>query len=82
MNRPTQESPLTAVTLQSTYWPWDASPVESVGKVEVIFVHVERGEGTAESPKRSVYQYWSLDGRFLAERDMAGETGGGSGEAV
>ena len=41
----------------------------SVEVVEVIFVSASRGDGTTESPVRSVYQYWSKDGRLLAELD-------------
>lgn len=44
-------------------------PVERVEKAEVLVVELVRGgEGTPE-PRRFAYQYWSLDGRFLAEHD-------------
>lgn len=37
--------------------------------VEVIFVSTDRGDGTSENPHRSVCQYWSKDGRLLADSD-------------
>lgn len=37
--------------------------------VEVIFVSTDRGDGTPENPHRSVSQYWSKDGRLLADSD-------------
>jgi hypothetical protein len=41
----------------------------SVEIVEVIFVSTSRGDGTPSNPLRSVYQYWSKDGRLLADND-------------
>ncbi|WP_416492833.1 hypothetical protein [Variovorax sp. tm] len=41
----------------------------SVEVVEVIFVSTSRGDGTPSNPLRSVHQYWSKDGRLLAETD-------------
>lgn len=41
----------------------------SVEIVEVIFVSTSRGDGTPSNPLRSVYQYWSKDGRLLADTD-------------
>ncbi|CAM3348229.1 hypothetical protein [Polaromonas hydrogenivorans] len=37
--------------------------------VEVIFVSTDRGDDTPENPHRSVSQYWSKDGRLLADSD-------------
>lgn len=37
--------------------------------VEVIFVSTDRGDGSPENPHRSVSQYWSKDGRLLADSD-------------
>jgi hypothetical protein len=37
--------------------------------VEVIFVSTSRGDGTPTNPMRSVCQYWSKDGRLLADTD-------------
>jgi hypothetical protein len=37
--------------------------------VEVVFVSTSRGDGSPGNPSRSVYQYWSKDGRLLAEAD-------------
>lgn len=37
--------------------------------VEVVFVVTGRGDGSAGNPSRSVYQYWSKEGRLLAEND-------------
>lgn len=38
--------------------------------IEVIETEIEkRGEGTEEDPIRRLTQYWSLDGRLLAEFD-------------
>ena len=37
--------------------------------IEVIFVSTDRGDGTPDNPRRSVDQYWSKDGRLLAESD-------------
>lgn len=41
----------------------------SVEIVEVIFVSTSRGDGTPSNPLRSVHQYWSKDGRLLADTD-------------
>ena len=41
----------------------------SVEMVEVIFVSTSRGDGTPANPTRSVLQYWSKDGRLLADTD-------------
>lgn len=41
----------------------------TVELVEVIFVSTSRGDGTPSNPMRSVYQYWSKDGRLLADSD-------------
>lgn len=38
--------------------------------IQVIVTEIEqRGDGTKESPIRRVTQYWSTDGKLLAERD-------------
>lgn len=37
--------------------------------VEVIFVSTDRGDGTPANPHRGVNQYWSKDGRLLADSD-------------
>lgn len=47
---------------------------ESVAPMQVIQVIGCRGAGTAEDPVRHVYQYYSMDGRMLAERDTFEET--------
>ena len=41
----------------------------SVEIVEVIFVSTSRGDGTPSNPSRAVSQYWSKDGRLLADTD-------------
>lgn len=41
--------------------------------MQVIAVACERGFGRDDDPIRKVFQYWSLDGRLLAERDMINE---------
>lgn len=38
--------------------------------VPVIEVEVVKGDGTFENPNRIVTQYWSLDGKLLAESDL------------
>ncbi|MHC4413636.1 MAG: carboxypeptidase [Planctomycetota bacterium] len=35
----------------------------------VIETQAARGAGTDEDPVRTVYQYWSLEGKLLAEDD-------------
>ena len=42
----------------------DAARVEAVVVTEAL-----RGRGTADDPCRTVTQYWSFDGMFLAEHD-------------
>ncbi len=37
--------------------------------IQVIEVVTHRGKGTHENPCRIVLQYYSFDGKFLAERD-------------
>jgi hypothetical protein len=54
----------------------DSRPVKEARIIRVIQVVVLRGNGTSESPYRDVYQYWSLDGEFLAEDDPHGMEGG------
>jgi len=39
--------------------------------IECIESVITRGKGTEDSPARSVFQYYTLDGEFLAERDTA-----------
>ena len=42
---------------------------ESAKVISVIETKSTRGDGTSASPVRTVYQYWSLDGVLLAEKD-------------
>lgn len=42
---------------------------ESVKTVIVIETKCTRGAGTSANPVRVVTQYWSLDGKLLAEND-------------
>lgn len=37
--------------------------------VQVIEASVPRGDGTRDDPFRHVVQYWSFDGKLLAEDD-------------
>lgn len=37
--------------------------------VEVIHVEAARGSGTENDPVRIVHQYWSKEGKLLAEQD-------------
>lgn len=37
--------------------------------IEVIQTKSIRGLGTKEDPTRTIYQYWDLNGKFLAEFD-------------
>ena len=37
--------------------------------IEVIEVKTYRGEGVEGDPVRTVTQFWSLDGKFLADND-------------
>ncbi|WP_425539999.1 hypothetical protein [Microaceticoccus formicicus] len=43
--------------------------VKTAENVLVIRTIVTIGEGTEENPSRYCYQYWSLEGELLAERD-------------
>lgn len=50
--------------------PFDPRPIQSIQMIQVISIVVWRGaEGDEDNPLRPVYQYWSTDGRFLAEHD-------------
>ncbi len=42
---------------------------ESVKLIPVIETKCTRGAGTSANPIRLVTQYWSLDGKLLAEND-------------
>lgn len=42
---------------------------ESAKVISVIETKSTRGDSTSASPVRTVYQYWSLDGVLLAEKD-------------
>lgn len=44
-------------------------PIESLRFVEVIELKVVRGNGTPDDLSRVVTQYWSKDGKLLAEHD-------------
>ncbi len=43
--------------------------------ISAIQIVVIRGAGTAEDRCREVTQYWTLDGKFLAEYDPCTDTG-------
>lgn len=45
----------------------EARRLDGVEVKEVIVTKVLRGTGEMKDPNRHVYQYWDLDGRFLAE---------------
>lgn len=45
------------------------TPASHAELVEVIYVISSRGSGTDLDPVRHVLQYWSKDGRLLAEYD-------------
>lgn len=49
--------------------PFFDNPPARVQLVEVIYIVTRRGVGTAKDPKRMLLQYWSKDGRLLAEHD-------------
>lgn len=42
---------------------------DSAKVIQVIETKSARGAGTDEQPSRIVTQYWTLDGKFLAEFD-------------
>lgn len=44
----------------------------TVKLIEVIMVGSDRGDGAPGNPRRAVWQYWSKDGRLLADVDTAG----------
>lgn len=50
--------------------------VDSAKLISVIETKSARGSGTEDQPSRIVTEYWSLDGKKLAERDPYLETGG------
>jgi len=47
----------------------DIHEVDCVRKVEILEVLLNAGDGTEKSPVRSVYQYWTKDGRLIAIKD-------------
>ena len=49
--------------------PFDSDPILKAELTTVVYVEVWRGNDTQENPRRIVMQYWSPDGRFLAEYD-------------
>lgn len=48
------------------------SEVKIVELIQVIFI---RGDGTIESPIRTVKQYWTKDGKLVAEVDSLPQGG-------
>lgn len=55
----------------------------SVQKAEIIrVIHTisSKGKGTADDMGRLVDQYWSFNGKLLAERDPCKELFGGKGD--
>lgn len=50
-------------------WGFDRVRIERVRKFEVIQVIKTIGEGKNDDPVRRTYEYWSLDGKLLAETD-------------
>jgi hypothetical protein len=47
--------------------------IRSAEVIQVIKTVSIRGKGTKEDPVREIITYWSLDGEWLAERDMLEE---------
>ena len=47
-----------------------SNSVKKAKVVSVIQVGAKIGTGTKEDPVRKVIQYWDLDGKLLAERDL------------
>ena len=46
------------------------SPEKEVELIQVIRTNLlRRGEGTEKDPIREIEQFWSLDGKLLAEND-------------
>ena len=45
----------------------EKSRIRSVKALQVIAVDVCVGEGTVESPNRIITEYWSMDGKKLAQ---------------
>lgn len=45
------------------------SKVNVVKEIKLIYIEVQKGDGTDENPIRIAKQYWTLDGRFLFEED-------------
>jgi len=48
----------------------DIESICVVREVKVLEVILNSGDGTTESPCRFVYQYWTKDGRLIAEKDV------------
>lgn len=49
--------------------PWIQLPASAAACVEVVCVTADRGSNVPGDEVRTVYQYWSKDGRLLAEYD-------------
>ena len=47
-----------------------ARGTDSAKVIQVIETTALRGSGTNEDPSRIVIQYWSLEGKLLAENDL------------
>ncbi|MCI9507664.1 MAG: carboxypeptidase [Oscillospiraceae bacterium] len=43
--------------------------VDSARVIQIIETIAARGSGSSEQPSRMVTQYWSLEGKLLAEAD-------------
>lgn len=48
---------------------WLANPIDKCKMVPVIQVSLVRGVGVEDDPVRHVKQYWTLDGKLLADLD-------------
>lgn len=46
-----------------------ANGTKTAKVIQVIETKAERGLGVEKDPVREITQYWSLDGKLLAERD-------------
>ncbi|MEJ1414264.1 MAG: hypothetical protein RPU13_13450 [Candidatus Sedimenticola sp. (ex Thyasira tokunagai)] len=49
--------------------PFDSDPIFKAELTAVVYVSFEKGTGEDDDPVRTVMQYWSPDGRFLAENE-------------
>ena len=46
--------------------------VESAKVIAIVETKSKKGDGTGESPYRTITRYWTLDGKLISEKEEVG----------